>query len=60
MLQLVIYAATALAVLAYCIEYLFVLRDHGDEPQRLKSKVPLIGHILGLIRSGPSYHNELR
>lgn len=60
MSQLHIYDATALVVLAYVLEYLFVLRDHKDEPRRLKSKVALIGHILGLIRSGPSCHSDLR
>ena len=60
MLLLLVYAATALTVLAYAIEHLFVLRDHKAEPQRLQSKVPLIGHILGLVRHGPFYLSELR
>lgn len=60
MLQELIYVLVALALLAYAAEYAFSLEDDPREPPRLPSKVPLIGHVLGLVTSGPSYHSKLR
>ncbi|KAI1349205.1 cytochrome P450 [Xylaria sp. FL0043] len=42
--------------LAYVAE---LARSYGDdprEPRRLRPRVPLIGHILGLLRHGPAYY----
>jgi hypothetical protein len=60
MFQELAYKLIGLVLLAYAAEYLFSLRDDPREPPRLRPKVPLIGHVLGLIRSGPSYHSQLR
>jgi len=60
MLQELMCGFVGLACLAYIGEYLFSLGDDHREPPRLRSKVPLIGHVLGFLRSGPSYHTELR
>ncbi|KAI4734550.1 hypothetical protein E4T50_14918 [Aureobasidium sp. EXF-12298] len=49
-----------LALLAYAAEYLLGLTDKAQEPPRLRSNIPLIGHVLGIIRNGPSYHSRLR
>ena len=49
-----------LVLLAYTVEYLLGLTDDVQEPPRLRSNIPLIGHILGIIRNGPSYHSQLR
>ena len=56
----IIYIFVGLILLAYVGEYVFAFRDDPREPTRLRSKVPLIGHVLGLIRHGPSYHSKLR
>ncbi|KAB8229511.1 cytochrome P450 [Aspergillus alliaceus] len=60
MLQELMYGLVALALLAYATEYAFSLEDDPREPPRLPSKVPLIGHVLGLLTSGTSYHSKLR
>jgi len=54
------YGFFGLVLLAYAVEYLFSFGDDPREPPRLRSKVPLIGHVLGLIKNGPSYHSQLR
>jgi hypothetical protein len=54
------YGIVALVLLAYTAEFVLSLRDDSKEPPRLRSKVPLIGHVLGIIRSGPSYHSQLK
>lgn len=54
------YCLLASALLAYAADYLLGLTDNVQEPPRLKSNIPLIGHILGIIRDGPSYHSRLR
>lgn len=60
MFQELVCGVVGLALLAYVGEYLFSLGDDPKEPPRLRSRVPLIGHVLGFLRSGPSYHTELR
>ena len=60
MIHELVYGFVGLVLLAYAAEYLFSLRDDPQEPPRLQSKVPLIGHVLGLMKSGPSYHSQLR
>jgi hypothetical protein len=56
----IFYGIGALVAVAYAVEYVLTLRDDPTEPPRLRSKVPLIGHILGIITSGPSYHSQLK
>ena len=60
MIQVFAYGVLGVVLFAYAAEYLFSIRDDPREPVRLRPKVPLIGHILGLINSGPSYHSQLR
>ncbi|KAF7589270.1 hypothetical protein BBP40_004528 [Aspergillus hancockii] len=60
MIHELVYGFVGLVLFAYAAEYLFSLRDDPREPPRLRSKVPLIGHALGLMKSGPSYHSQLR
>lgn len=54
------YYLLGLILLAYAAEYLLGLTDNAQEPPRLRSNIPLIGHVLGIIRNGPSYHSRLR
>lgn len=60
MIQELVYGFVGLVSFAYAAEYLFSLRDDPREPPRLQPKVPLIGHVLGFMKSGPSYHSHLR
>ncbi|CAN8099089.1 unnamed protein product [Discula destructiva] len=60
MLFELITGVVGLIVVAYAAEYVFGYKDDSLEPHRLPSKVPLIGHVIGLIQSGPSYHSTLR
>lgn len=57
---MIAYGFVGAVVFAYVAEYLFSIRDDPREPKRLRPRVPLIGHVLGLITSGPSYHSQLR
>ncbi|KAI0449782.1 cytochrome P450 [Xylaria acuta] len=43
-------------ILAYIVEFTRSCGDDLREPRRLRPRVPLIGHILGLLRHGPSYY----
>lgn len=60
MLLEVITGLVVLIILAYAAENVLSHADDPLEPRRLPPKVPLIGHIIGLIQSGPSYHSTLR
>ncbi|PLB49117.1 cytochrome P450 [Aspergillus steynii IBT 23096] len=60
MIQAIASVLVGVVLLAYVTEYLLSIRDDPREPIRLRPKVPVIGHILGLIRNGPSYHSQLR
>lgn len=57
---LMAYGVTATVILAYFLEYLISSRDDVREPTRIRAKIPLIGHLLGIITSGPSYHSTLK
>ncbi|KAI9036078.1 cytochrome P450 [Aspergillus affinis] len=60
MIQTIAYGLLGVVLIAYAAERLFSITDDCREPVRLRPKVPLIGHILGIITSGPSYHSQLR
>lgn len=60
MLYGLIFSFLGLVLLAYAVEYSISSGDDPREPRRLQPKIPLIGHIIGLIQSGPSYHSKLR
>jgi hypothetical protein len=51
-----------IAILAYGIDFLFGQFDDPREPRRITPKVPVpvIGHILGVLRYGFNYYNLLR
>lgn len=54
------YVILGLIILAYGAEFLMGLRDDPREPPRVKTRIPLIGHIFGMIREGKLYYNSLR
>jgi hypothetical protein len=58
-LKLVISAA-GLLVLGFIIDFIFSLGDDPREPPRLRPQIPVIGHVIGLMRHGPSYSKITR
>lgn len=54
------YVAAGLLLLAYVVDFLFSLGDDPREPPRVSSKIPLIGHVVGLMRHGPTYYRRTR
>ena len=51
MLHAFIYAAIGIGFLVL-VDYLFSLRDDPREPPRLRPKLPLIGHLIGMVQYG--------
>ncbi|KAI0118645.1 cytochrome P450 [Nemania sp. FL0031] len=49
----------AAITLAYVIEFARSCSDDPREPRRLRPRIPLVGHILGLLRYGPLYYTLL-
>lgn len=59
MLAATIYASLVLVTICYLSDWLFSLWDSPSSPPRVRPRVPVIGHLLGLIKSGTSYYTEL-
>ena len=47
-------------ILAYGIDYLFSRFDDPQEPRRVTPRLPVIGHMLGILRYGFNYYNITR
>ena len=47
-------------LLVYTLDYTLRLRDDKREPRRVSSRIPLIGHVLGIVRYGTVYYNLTR
>jgi hypothetical protein len=60
MLSIAIYVSVAFVTVCYFSDWLFSLWDDPTEPPRVKAVIPLIGHLLGLIKSGSSYFTQIR
>lgn len=60
MITTILYALLAVVSLAYLADYLLAWNDDPKEPPRLRARIPLIGHLIGIIVSGPSYHSVIR
>lgn len=46
--------------LAYALEFVLSLKDDSREPRRLSPRIPLIGHVYGIVKYGTVYYNETR
>lgn len=55
MIREILYVVVGLILLAYAAEAAYSSRDDPREPPRLKPKVPLVGHAIGLVQHGPAY-----
>ncbi|KAM0325158.1 hypothetical protein ACHAQA_007697 [Verticillium albo-atrum] len=56
MLREIVYAVLGLAVLGCTLEWAIGAFDDPREPPRLQSRVPLIGHLIGLLQNGMQYY----
>jgi hypothetical protein len=60
MIRELAYVILGLIVLAYGAEFVMSLTDDPREPPRVKTRIPLIGHIIGMVCEGKMYYNTLR
>ncbi len=60
MIRELAYGIAGLVLLAYTVDFLFSLGDDPREPPRIRPKVPLVGHLLGIMGSGPVYYSQTR
>lgn len=60
MLRELCYGVVALVMLAYTADLYFNLNGEPGEPPRIRSNVPLVGHVLGLMCHGPTYYRRTR
>ena len=60
MLSELTYTLVGLVMLVYALEYALGLRYDAREPPRLPSRIPLIGHLLGIVKYGTVYYNQTR
>ncbi|KAF4124352.1 Cytochrome P450 [Geosmithia morbida] len=56
MLRELLYGITGLILLAYAADFFYNTGDDPNEPIRIRSRFPLIGHVLGLMSQGPTYY----
>lgn len=52
--------ALAIAVFLLILDRRYMPRQASNEPPVVKSFIPYVGHIIGLIRHGTRYYQELR
>lgn len=60
MLSLVASTVAAFTALIYLLNYFYVPKHSPNEPPLLPSRIPYIGHILGLLRYGTRYFEITR
>jgi hypothetical protein len=58
MLREIVYTLLGLLLVLYGADFALGLGDDAREPPRLRARIPLIGHLLGLMRHGVSYFSE--
>ncbi|KAJ3483687.1 hypothetical protein NLG97_g7250 [Lecanicillium saksenae] len=58
MLREVVYGVAAVVLLAYSLEFFLSIGDDPREPPVVRPTIPLIGHIIGIMRGGPTYYSE--
>ncbi|KAF4999358.1 hypothetical protein FGRMN_2499 [Fusarium graminum] len=56
MFKEVLYGIAGFVLLAYGSEWILSLFDDPREPKRLQSKIPLFGHLLGMMKYSSGYH----
>ncbi|KPM36728.1 hypothetical protein AK830_g9850 [Neonectria ditissima] len=58
MLREIAYSLTGFVLLAFATEWALTLFDDPREPKRVQPRVPLLGHLLGMMQYGASYYNQ--
>ncbi|KAH8660631.1 cytochrome P450 [Xylariales sp. PMI_506] len=48
---------TVVIILAYGVDYIFSRFDDPQEPRRVGSTLPVIGHLIGILRHGFDYYS---
>ncbi|KAI1116688.1 cytochrome P450 [Nemania sp. NC0429] len=56
MIAIIVCGAAGLLLLGFVADFFASLGDDPREPRRLQPRVPVVGHILGLLRHGPTYY----
>ncbi|KAF5575115.1 cytochrome P450 monooxygenase 4F5 [Fusarium pseudocircinatum] len=56
MLREAVYSIAGFVLLAYAAEWILSLFDDPREPKRLQSKIPLFGHLWGMMKYSSGYH----
>ncbi len=59
MLREVAYSLLGLVIFALALEWAWALFDAPGEPVRLRSKIPVVGHLLGILKHGTTYYNQV-
>lgn len=60
MLREIAYGLVGLVILAYTLEFSLGFFDDPREPPRVSPSIPIIGHVLGLVRHGAKYYTITR
>ncbi|KAH8196588.1 hypothetical protein TruAng_009246 [Truncatella angustata] len=59
MLWAFVYAAGGLVLALYAADFLISFTYDAREPQKIPSRIPLVGHLIGIIGNGTSYYSEI-
>ncbi|PNS15642.1 hypothetical protein CAC42_4094 [Sphaceloma murrayae] len=57
MIAQVIFTLAGLAVFAHAIQWITSRFDDEREPPRVSPKIPIIGHLLGIVQHGANYYS---
>lgn len=60
MIRELVYGIAGLILIAYVVDFFLSLGDDYWEPPRIRPKVPVIGHLLGIMAGGPTYYSKTR
>ena len=55
MIREILYGLLGLVFISYGAEWYFINKDDPREPPTVRSTIPFIGHLVGIIRHGSSY-----
>ncbi|KAM0810746.1 hypothetical protein AB5N19_11096 [Seiridium cardinale] len=58
MIKELAYALLGVVLVLYAVDFALSFKDDAREPQRLRSRTPLVGHLLGLIQNGTTYYSQ--
>ncbi|KAH7329711.1 cytochrome P450 [Stachybotrys elegans] len=58
MIRELVYGSVAVVLFAYAVEFGFSIGDDPREPPRVRSTIPLIGHVLGILKGGPTHYTK--